>query len=87
MTYSPPPHAVAVILDGQIVLRVYLGGDLKVAIPLRWRRALLLASDLLNLALTAERSAGTDSGVPEALSQQRVAQGRHDTLTGSIDDR
>jgi hypothetical protein len=63
-----------VLLDGQIRLRVHVGRDLKVDMPLRPRQALVLAGQLLNLALMAETStASADRRVLEATGEQRVA--------------
>jgi hypothetical protein len=68
-----PLHAVPVLLDDQVRLRVYVGRDLKVDMPLRPRQALVLAGQLLNLALMAETStAGTDRRVFETPGEQRV---------------
>ena len=53
-----PLHAVAVITNDQVRLRVYAGRDLKVDMPLRPRQALVLAGQLLNLALTADLQRG-----------------------------
>jgi hypothetical protein len=48
-----PLHATAVVLDGQIRLRVYHRGNLEIEVPLRPRAALILAAQLLNNALIA----------------------------------
>jgi hypothetical protein len=42
---------LAATVDAEIRLRVYRGGDLEADAPLSRRRALLLASDLLDAAL------------------------------------
>jgi hypothetical protein len=53
-----PFHVIPVIINDQIRLRVYKGGNLEVELPLRQRQALVLAGQLLNMALTTtERGA------------------------------
>jgi hypothetical protein len=42
-------YVLAVALDGQVCLRIYQAGKLKMEIPLSHRRALLLGSDLIRL--------------------------------------
>jgi hypothetical protein len=46
-----PLHAIAVPIPGNPTLRVYRGNTLVVEMPLRQRQALVLAAQLLNLAL------------------------------------
>ena len=71
-----PFHAIPVLLDDQIRLRVYRGPRLEIDMPLRRRQALVLAGQLLNLALAADHSAaGTDCQMLKALGMQRVTQG------------
>ena len=48
-----PLHAIPVIINDQVRLRVYRGRDLEIEMPLRQRQALALAAQLLNHALTA----------------------------------
>ena len=75
MTASPFP-AVQVVIDGQARLRIRAGRDLKVDMPLRRRQALVLAGQLLNLALTADISgASADGRMLEPAGKQDVAQG------------
>ena len=69
-----PLHAIPVVIDDQIRLRIYSGPRLEVDMPLRSRQALTLAAQLLNYALAADVStAGTDCGVLETSNEQRVA--------------
>ena len=71
-----PLHAIPVFVDDQVRLRVYAGRDLKVDMPLRPRQALVLAGQLLNLALTADISgASADGRMLEPVGKQDVAQG------------
>ena len=71
-----PLHAIPVIVNDQVRLRVYAGRDLKVDMPLRPRQALVLAAQLLNLALTADISAASADGrMLEPAGKQDVAQG------------
>jgi hypothetical protein len=70
-----PLHAVSVIVDDQVRLRVYRGACLELEIPLRRRQAMVLAAQLLNQALMPEYSAGPNRGVLEAQGQKRVADG------------
>lgn len=75
MTGSPF-HAIPVVIDGQIRLRIYAGPRLKVDMPLRLRQALVLAAQLLNHALMADISAlRADPLVLKTSVQQRVADG------------
>ena len=61
-----PLHAVPVILNDQLNLRVYRAGKLEIEMPLRSRQALVLAAQLLNYALAADLStAGTDGRMLE----------------------
>ena len=72
-----PLHAIPVIIDDQIRLRIYAGRDLKVDMPLRQRQALVLATQLLNLALAADIStAGPDGSVLKTPGEQNVAVGK-----------
>jgi hypothetical protein len=67
---------VAVALDGQVVLRVYRGGEVEVEAPIPARRAAELKVDLLGAALKLDRAQGglpSDGVVLEAQGQQRVA--------------
>ena len=71
-----PFHAIPVLIDDQSGLRIYAGRDLKVDMPLRRRQALVLAGQLLNLALTADISAASADGrMLEPAGKQDVAQG------------
>ena len=70
-----PLHAIPVILDGQIRLRVHKGPRLELDMPLRSRQALVLAAQLLNLALSADISAA-DRSVLETPGKQDVAAGK-----------
>ena len=75
MTASPFP-AVQVVIDGQARLRIRAGRDLKVDMPLRRRQALVLAGQLLNLAMTADiTAASADGRMLEPAGKQDVAQG------------
>ena len=68
-----PLHAIPVIIDGHIRLRIYRGPRLEVDMPLRSRQALVLASQLLNHALAADVSAAsTDPFVLEPSGERRV---------------
>jgi hypothetical protein len=49
-----PLHVIPVIIDNQIWLRLYRGGDLKFEVPLRQRQAMVLAAQLLNHSLMVE---------------------------------
>jgi hypothetical protein len=70
-----PLHAIPVLLHDQVYLRVYRGPRLELEMPLRPRQALVLAGQLLNLALAADHSAvSTDRRVLEAQAQDRVAE-------------
>ena len=76
MTGRLPFHAIPVVIDGEIRLRIYEGRDLEVDMPLRPRQALVLAGQLLNLALTADISAASADGrMLEPAGKQDVAQG------------
>ena len=71
-----PLHAIPVLLNGEVRLRVYAGPRLELDMPLRPRQALVLAAQLMNLALAADHStASADRGVLEAAGEQRVALG------------
>jgi hypothetical protein len=72
-----PLHAIPVLIDGEVRLRVHAGRDLKVDMPLRPRQALALAALLLNHALMAGESASTHRGVLETAGEQDVALGKH----------
>jgi hypothetical protein len=61
-----PFHTIPVIINDQIRLRIYRGSDLKLELPLRQRQALVLAAQLLNFALSTERTASFDQFAPEA---------------------
>jgi hypothetical protein len=52
-----PIHALAVVVDGCVVLRIYRGPQLIVEQQLRRRQALVLAAELLSQSLAAERDA------------------------------
>jgi hypothetical protein len=49
-----PFRVIAVVVNDNVRLRVYAGGDLKIEIPLRRRQAMVLAAQLLNQALLPE---------------------------------
>jgi hypothetical protein len=66
-------YAIPVLFDGQIRLRVYAGGDLKIEVPLRPRQALALAGLLLNYALMVRESA--DRQVFKASGENVVTRG------------
>lgn len=69
-----PLHAIPVLIDGDVRLRVYAGRDLKVDMPLRPRQALVLAASLLNHTLAADHStASADRGVLKAPGEQDIA--------------
>jgi hypothetical protein len=63
-------YALAVALNGQVRLRVYQGGRLKIEMPLSHRRALLLGSDLVRLA--AEPLLQADALLLEALAENSI---------------
>ena len=72
-----PLHAIPVVINDQVRLRVYAGRDLKVDMALRSRQALVLAAQLLNLALAADISAaGADRGVLETPDEKDIAVGK-----------
>jgi hypothetical protein len=66
-------HAIPVIINGQVRLRIYRGRNLEIEMPLRQRQALVLAAQILNLALMAERDAAADVRVLEAPDQEHIA--------------
>lgn len=68
---SAPTYVTAVALDGQLMLRIYAGGRLKISVPLNNRRALLLGSDLITLA--TQDLLRADALMFEPADQQRVA--------------
>ena len=68
-----PLHAIPVLLDDHVRLRVYRGPSLEFDMPLRPRQALALAGLLLNHALMA--SERTDRVVLKTPGEQRVAMG------------
>ena len=68
-----PFHAIPVLIDDQVWLRVYAGRDLEIEVPLRSRQALVLAGLLLNYALMVRESA--DRQVLETPGEQRVTDG------------
>ena len=71
-----PLHAIPVIVNDQVRLRVYAGRDLKIEMPLGPRQAMVLAAQLLNHALTADISAASADGrMLEPAGKQDVAQG------------
>jgi hypothetical protein len=55
------PHAIPVVIDGQIRLHVYRGPRLEMDAPLRRRQAIVLAAQLLNQVLMPEYPAGPDA--------------------------
>jgi hypothetical protein len=67
-----PAFAIATIVDNQITLRVYAGDQLEAEIPLRRHQALLLAAQLLNLALLPVYDAA-NQGMLETSGEQDVA--------------
>lgn len=56
-----PFHAVPVIVEDQVRLRVYGGSNLKIEIPLRQRQALVLAAQILNVTLAADHGSAPQS--------------------------
>jgi hypothetical protein len=68
-----PLQAVPVIVDDQVRLRTRRGSRLEIEMPLRRRQALVLAAQLLNMALMPECSSSPDSSVLETPEQNRVA--------------
>jgi hypothetical protein len=52
-----PTYCSTPIINDQIRMRVYCGGELKLEMPLRQRQALVLAAQILNLALMPEVNA------------------------------
>jgi hypothetical protein len=64
-------YALAVALNGQVRLRIYHGGRLKIEVPLSHRRALLLGTDLIRLA--AEPLLQVDALQLKPLAQGDVA--------------
>jgi hypothetical protein len=49
-----PFHAISVVIDGQVRLRVHRGRSLEIEMPLRSRQALVLGASLINHALMAQ---------------------------------
>ena len=77
MSVDLPAHAIPVVVNDQVRLRVYRGSRLELEMPLRQRQALVLAGQLLNLALAADFSvAGADCRVLEPAGKQNVAEGK-----------
>jgi hypothetical protein len=64
-----PRYAIPVVVDGEVRLRVYAAPCLELDMALRPRQALVLAGQLLNLALHSV----FDRCVLEAAGEQRVA--------------
>ena len=76
MTGSPF-HATPATIGDQIHLRIHTGRDFKVDVPLRPRQALVLATQLLNLALAADVSAARpDGSVLKTPGEQDIAIGK-----------
>jgi hypothetical protein len=53
---TQPLYAIPVVVNDQVRLRIYAGSKLEIEMPLRQRQALVLAAQLLNLALTSDLS-------------------------------
>jgi hypothetical protein len=66
------PVAVAVFVDGAVRIRIYEGEGLKFEISLSWRRALVIANDLVWMALAAERASGGDPLLLQASYEQGI---------------
>jgi hypothetical protein len=64
-------YVTAIVLDGQVRLRIYQAGSLEIELPLSHRRALLLGSDLVRLA--AEPLLAADALPLEPLSERNIA--------------
>jgi hypothetical protein len=58
---DPPFHAIPVIVDDEVRLRIYRGSDLELEIPLRQRQTIILAAQLLNHGLMADGRVGGDA--------------------------
>jgi hypothetical protein len=67
--------ATVALLDRGVALRVYRAGQLAIEVPLSWRRALVIGSDMINAALIAERA---DLGVLKASDQRGVTPAAQD---------